>query len=58
MLTPADRHAGNGQRIDIARQAVLDAAYQAHPERFPNGRPQPPHQPTRVWINPTELHTH
>ena len=57
MLTPADRHSGHGQRIDIARQAVLDAAFQAHPERFPNGRPHPPHQPERVWINPTELHT-
>ena len=56
MLTPADRHGGHGQRIDTARQAVLDAAYQAHPERFPNGRPHPPHQPARVWINPTELH--
>jgi putative transposase len=56
LLTPADRHAGNGQRINTARQTVLDQAYQAHPERFPNGPPVPPRQPARVWINPTELH--
>jgi hypothetical protein len=54
MPTPADRHAGNCQRIDIARQAGLDAAHKAHPERFPNVRPHPP---ARVWINPNELHT-
>ncbi len=32
LLTPNDRHAGNGQRINTARQTVLDAAYRAHPE--------------------------
>ena len=57
MLTPADRHAGNGTLINHARQTVLDAAYQAHPERFPNGQPIPPHQPARVWINPAHLHS-
>lgn len=57
LLTPADRHAGNGARINTARQHVLDHAYQTHPERFPNGRPHPPHQPARVWINPTALHS-
>jgi putative transposase len=57
LLTPADRHAGNGARINTARQTVLDAAYANHPERFPNGPPTPPRQPARVWINPTELHT-
>ena len=56
LLTPADRHAGNGQRINTARQTVLDNAHQRHPERFPNGPPRPPRQPARVWINPTELH--
>jgi putative transposase len=56
LLTPNDRHAGNGHTINIARQKVLDAAYQQHPERFPNGHPQPPKQPTRVWINPTSTH--
>jgi len=56
LLTPADRHAGNGTAISRARQAVLDRAYQAHPERF-GRRPSPPHQPARVWINPPTIHT-
>ena len=56
LLTPSDRHAGNGTRINTARQAVLDDAYRRHPERFPNGQPRAPKQPARVWINPTELH--
>ena len=55
LLTPADRHAGNGHAIMTARQTVLDQAYENHPERFPNGRPQPPKQPSRVWINPTRV---
>ncbi len=55
LLTPADRHAGNGQRITTARQLVLDNAYQTHPERFPNGHPHPPRQPARVWINPNQI---
>ena len=57
LLTPSDRHAGNGQRITKARQTVLDAAYTTHPERFPNGQPHPPRQPSRVWINPTQTHS-
>ena len=57
MLTPADRHAGNGQQIHRARQATLDTAYTATPQRFPNGRPQPPKQPARVWINPPQTHS-
>lgn len=56
LVTPADRHAGNGAAIHRARQTVLDRAHQTHPERFPHGRPTPPRQPARVWINPTELH--
>ena len=34
-----------------ARAAVLRAAYQAHPERFPRGVPLPPPLPTAAWIN-------
>lgn len=56
LLTPNDRHAGNGPAINAARQTVLDNAYQTHRERFPNGHPHPPRQPTRVWINPPALH--
>ena len=57
LLTPADRHAGNGPAVHRARQGVLDRAYQTHPERFGNRRPTPPHQPARVWINPPTLGT-
>ena len=57
LVTPAQRHAGNGALIDTRRQVVLDKAYAAHPERFPNGRPKPPKQPATVWINPPEQHT-
>lgn len=57
LVTPAQRHAGNGTLIDRQRQTVLDRAYQNHPERFPNGRPTPPKQPSIVWINPPERHT-
>ena len=55
LLTPTDRHAGNGPAVAAARQTVLDAAYHNHPERFPNGHPHPPRQPARVWINPPAL---
>lgn len=51
MLTPADVHHGLVEQRVAERQIVLDAAYAAHPERFPRGRPiarRPPHE---VWIN-------
>ena len=57
LVTPADRHAGRGHSIDIARQATLDEAYAEHPERFTYGRPRPPKQPDRVWINPPTITT-
>lgn len=52
LLTPHDRHTGNGHRVHQARQHTLDQAFKAYPERFPNGRPTPPEQPAKVWINP------
>lgn len=55
LVTPADRHAGRGDSIDRARQATLDQAFEAHPERFAYGRPRPPKQPDRVWINPPTI---
>jgi hypothetical protein len=33
------------------RAAILRAAYDAHPERFPRGVPVPPPLPTAAWIN-------
>lgn len=33
------------------RQATLDTAYAAHPERFGHRRPAPPKLPADAWIN-------
>lgn len=52
MMTPASVHEGRAQEVHAARQAVLDKAFQAHPERFPKGRPKPPALPGPAWINP------
>lgn len=51
LLTPAMVHFGQAPLILAQRQAVLDAAYQAHPERFVRQRPQPLPLPSAVWIN-------
>jgi putative transposase len=51
-LTPNQHHRGEGMAITAQRQAALDAAYAAHPERFVRGRPQAPLIPTAAWINP------
>lgn len=48
--TPANVHYARTNTIDHARQAVLDAAHTAHPERF-SRRPTPPHLPARAHIN-------
>ena len=48
--TPASVHYGTAHDIRAARQATLDAAWLAHPERF-NRRPNPPRLPERVTIN-------
>lgn len=51
LLTPADVHLGRAAARLSDRAAVLAAAYQAHPERFPLGPPAPAPVPTEVWIN-------
>lgn len=51
--TPADVHFGRAEAVRTARQAVLDAAYAYHPERF-RGRPSAPRIPEAAWINPPE----
>jgi putative transposase len=53
LLTPADVHHGRAANIVAARQHVLDAAYRAHPERFPRP-PTAPQLPETVWINEPE----
>jgi putative transposase len=52
LLTPADVHYGQAALLISKRQAVLDLAYQAHPERFVHRPPLHPSLPTAVWINP------
>lgn len=51
-LTPATVHYGEAEGVRHQRQAVLTAAYTAHPERFVRGVPTPAPLPQMVWINP------
>jgi hypothetical protein len=51
-MTPHSVHRGLAQAMLVTRQATLDAAFLAHPNRFKNIRPQPPALPTAAWINP------
>lgn len=51
LLSPAVVHSGRAAEVIAKRQATLDAAYAAHPERFPHGRPSAPQLPTEVGIN-------
>ena len=58
--TPADVHYGRAHAIRETRNRVLDAAYQARPERFVRKPPEPPKLPEAAWINkpePTEKPT-
>jgi putative transposase len=52
LLTPAAVHHGHTAVVLGVRQAVLQQAYAAHPERFVKGAPAPLKPPTAVWINP------
>ena len=54
LLTPAMVHFGQAPAVLAQRQAVLDVAYQAHPDRFVRKAPQPLSLPTAVWINKPE----
>jgi len=51
LLTPAMVHFGQAESVLARRQAVLDAAYQAHPDRFVRRPPEPLPLPSEVWIN-------
>jgi putative transposase len=51
MMTPAIVHHRRASLIYQQRQIVLDAAYQAHPDRFVRQRPAPLPLPQEVWIN-------
>ena len=51
LMTPAMVHHGLAEAVYTHRQRVLQAAYEAHPERFVSGMPTPPALPKEVWIN-------
>jgi putative transposase len=52
--TAADVHHGQAAAVRAGRAQVLDAAYQAHPERFVSRPPAPPELPGTSWINPPQ----
>ena len=49
--TPASVHFGTATEVRAARQATLDAAYAANPDRFNGRRPIAPKLPQAAWIN-------
>jgi putative transposase len=51
LLPPAVVHSGQAEQVLTKRQETLNAAYEAHPERFPRGRPQVGRLPKQVGIN-------
>ena len=51
MLTPEQVHFGRASSVIARRQAVLDSARAARPERFVGGPPKLRRLPDEVWIN-------
>ena len=54
LFTPGQVFRGDVARVAAVRQAALDAAYAAHPERFVKGPPTAALPPTQVLINPAD----
>lgn len=54
LFTPAQVFFAEVAAVHAVRQKALDAAYAAHPCRFPNGPPKAALPPTEVHINPLE----
>ena len=54
-FTPATVHYGQAASFLRQRQAVLDVAYQLHPERFVHSATTPPQLPSKVWINKPQV---
>lgn len=52
LMTPHQVHYADVRVVCAARQAVLDRAHQAHPERFVRQPPKASTPPAAVWINP------
>ena len=58
LMTPAVVHYDQVQLAQERRQQVLQAAFEAHPERFVRGFPTLPQVPSEVWINnPNSIET-
>jgi putative transposase len=57
LMTPAMVHHNLVEQIQAHRQQVLQAAYDAHPERFVRGQPTLPQLPSEVWINKPDLNS-
>ena len=53
-LTPVQVHHGLAPSVLLHRQAVLERAYDEHPERFTRGAPNVATPPAEVWINPPQ----
>ena len=54
LFTPADVHRGLIEPRLRTRQATLDAAFRARPNRFKGAPPVAQRPPNAVWINPPE----
>lgn len=52
LFTPAEVFFGRVEQVRAVRQAALDAAFVATPERFPHGAPRVLLPPAEVYINP------
>jgi putative transposase len=52
LMTPATVPYGPAEELLSPRQSILDAADQAHPERFVQRPPKHPSLPEAVWIHP------
>jgi len=55
LMTPQVVHSGLAQETFKAREKILLAAYEAHPERFVQKVPVPLPLPQAAWINPPKL---
>jgi putative transposase len=51
LLTPEMVHYGKAEAVIDKRRTVLASAFEAHPERFVRGLPEPPSLPEAAWIN-------
>jgi len=51
LLTPSDVHHGHAPQCLQRRQDIMQTAYDAHPERFVNGKPKVRQLPTASYIN-------